>query len=396
MPPPSPGPDGPAADTARTAPRRLPVVPLPQPGESLFSWTDHLAAHYEVDRTPIMEWLGLKPATAHAARLARHTAELPLASAVPLHAATGLDPTLLRDMTLFGIVKESTGRLHRHPDFPWAPEETWAFCPQCLRPPARWPLWWYQSWAVICPKHQCYTASFCPNCGSPFSPSILRGDAPGRCPGFLPRAEDPVRLPPPARRRTKRRRCGRPLWEIETLPVTDPTVHSVHNRLLRLDTKEPASSKDLQQWYDDLRILRLLLEDPGPLRVQIFTSTDTALQERFTAEEEPLGWSDADSVISWRRSDSGFLHPMRRTSPNVSTWQRDPVTAAAKLSVIGSVLDSQDAAAAIRHVFSVPRPAALRDFDNQLPSYMHRASPALRKLLERALEPQALAQLPEP
>ncbi|MFJ8097549.1 TniQ family protein [Streptomyces griseofuscus] len=96
--PPSPTQGGPAADAARTLPRRLPVVPLPQSGESLFSWIDHLAAHYDVDRTRIMKWLGLNPATAHAAHLARHTAELPLASAVPLHAATGLAPKQLRDM----------------------------------------------------------------------------------------------------------------------------------------------------------------------------------------------------------------------------------------------------------------------------------------------------------
>ncbi|MCX5559511.1 TniQ family protein [Streptomyces sp. NBC_00038] len=393
--PPPPAPDRPTADSARTTSRRLPVVPLPQHGESLFSWIDHLATHYEVDRTQIMDRLGLKPATAHAARLARHTAELPLASAVPLHTATGVDPKQLRDMTLFGIVRTSTGRLDRHPEFRWAPEETWAFCPHCLRPPARWPLWWYQSWAVMCPKHRCYTASFCPDCGSPFSPSALRGDAPGRCPGFMPRADDPVTRPPHTKRRTKRQRCGRPLWEIDTPPATDPAAYAVFHSLLEFHDEE-TPSPDLQQWYDDLRTLRILLKDPHALRVQAFTSTDLALQERFTADEGPSRWGEPAPVISWRRSDSGFLFPMRRTSPNTWTGQRDPVSAAAKLTVIAAVLDSQDPAASARDVFTVRHPAGLRDFDDQLPSYMNRASPALRELLSQALDAQALARLPAP
>ncbi|MFI7239706.1 hypothetical protein [Streptomyces cyaneofuscatus] len=52
-------------------PRRLPAVPLPQPGESLFSWVDHVAAGYEVDRTQIMHALGLEPKKKHAANLAQ-------------------------------------------------------------------------------------------------------------------------------------------------------------------------------------------------------------------------------------------------------------------------------------------------------------------------------------
>lgn len=184
MPQPHPtGEDGP--QPTRTTPRRLPVVPLPQPGESLFSWVDHLATAYEADRTQTMARLGLEPSTAHAARLARCTAELPLASALPLLAATGLDPQQLRATTLFGIVKRSEGRVPRHPDFRWAPEETWAFCPQCLKPPGRWPLWWYHSWAVMCPTHDCYTVSYCPDCGSPFSPPSCavtpRAHAPDSC-----------------------------------------------------------------------------------------------------------------------------------------------------------------------------------------------------------------------
>lgn len=127
-------------DEAGTAPagpplRRLPAVPVPLSGESLFSWVDHLAFTYEVDRTQIMTRIGLEPKSAHAFRLARHTAELTVPAAMSLHTGTGLSPEAMHDMTLFGIVKKSEGRLRRHPEYDWAPEETWSFCPPCLEPP---------------------------------------------------------------------------------------------------------------------------------------------------------------------------------------------------------------------------------------------------------------------
>jgi hypothetical protein len=85
--------------------------------------------------------------------------------------------------------------------------------------------------------------------------------------------------------------------------------------------------------------------------------------------------------------------PWRRTSPSGSRQQRDPVTAAAKLTVISEVLDSPDPADAARRVFPAPHPATLRDFSHSLPPYMHRASPHLHELLSQALDGQAFAEL---
>ncbi|MFD4763265.1 TniQ family protein [Streptomyces sp. NPDC058439] len=375
-------------------------MPVPLSGESLFSWVDHLAFSYEVDRTQIMNRLGLEPKTAHAFRLARHTAELTFSAAMSLHTGTGLSAEALRDMTLFGFVKESEGRLRRHPEYDWAPEETWSFCPPCLEPPARWPLRWYQSWAVMCPDHGRYMASHCPGCGSPFSPSILRSAAPGRCPGFLDRDDEPSRIPSNAKRRSKRKRCGRPLWEMDTPLVTDPVVQRTHQRLTRLIAPGSPTDED-EQWYTDLRALRTLLEDPNALRVRAFTSPDPALQERFTTAEEdipPQEWGETGPVITWQPSGSGFLSPMRRTTsdPRVGiVWegQRDPVPQAAKLHVIGTVLESQDVAAAVQEVFSVVSQARRRDFGDWVPLYLGKASPQLHELIERALAPDALARL---
>lgn len=368
-------------------PRRLPIVPVPLTGESLFSWVDHLAAVYEVDRTEIMHRLGLEPKTAHASRLARHTAELPLASAELLHAATGLAPRTIRAMTLLGIVEERESRPYRLSELPEAPEETWAFCPRCVEPPTRWPLWWYRSWAVMCPEHDCYTVSFCPDCGSPFAPSILRGDAPGRCPGFIPLTDEQYRAS--GKRRPKRKRCGRPLWEISTPPVTDPLVRDTHQRLVRIAVKGPSSTD--RQWYDDLRTLRILLNEPNPLRVQAFTSPDPALRERHTTRGRGSMWDDADTnLVAWRATDAGLLYPWRRTSPGTYGMERDPVTTAAVLRVIAAVLASDDIAAAARNAFTVLHPASLRDFDGNAPSYLFRASDQLRALMSQALAPDVL------
>ncbi|MFJ6392842.1 hypothetical protein ACIQJT_35175 [Streptomyces sp. NPDC091972] len=104
-------------------------------------------------------------------------------------------------------------------------------------------------------------------------------------------------------------------------------------------------------------------------------------------------FDDTDRNVGWQRSDCGFLYPWRRTSPSSSRQQRDPVTAAAKLTVISEILDSPDPADAARRVFRAPHPATLRDFDPGLPPYMHRASPHLHELLSQALDGQAFAEL---
>ncbi|GHE08754.1 TniQ family protein [Streptomyces alanosinicus] len=376
--------------------RRLPVAPVPLPGESLFSWVDHLAAVYEVDRTEIMQWLGLDPRAAHASRLARHTAELRLDAARSLHIATGLEPEAIHAMTLLGVVEVRRSRPYRLSDAPEAPEETWAFCPRCVEPPVRWPLWWYRWWAVMCPEHNCYTVSFCPDCGSPFSPAILRGDAPGHCPGFTSLADEQHRAP--GRRRPKRKRCGRPLWEILTPTVADPMVRDTHQRLVRMAGEEPSSLD--RQWYDDLRTLRILLNEPNPLYVQTFTGPDPALRERYTTQERGSMWDDTDTnPVVLRATGTGFLHPWRRTSPSTYGKERDPVTTGAELSVIASVLASDDMAAAAREAFRVLRPASLRDFDNDLPPYLYRASSQLHALISQAQTSDVLNRLhasPEP
>lgn len=185
--------------------------------------------------------------------------------------------------------------------------------------------------------------------------------------------------------------------------VTDPVVQRTHQRLTRLIAPGSPTNED-EQWYTDVRALRTLLEDPNALRVQAFTSPDLALQKRFiTAEEDipPQEWGETGPVINWQPSRSGFVSPMRRmtSDPRVGiVWegQRDPVTQAAKLHVIGTVLESQDVAAAVQEVFSVVSQARLRDFGERVPPCLGKASSQLHELIELALAPDALARLYRP
>lgn len=382
----------PPASTA-AIPRRLPAIPLPHPGESLFSWVDHIAASYEVDRTQIMRALGLEPKKRHAANLAQYTAELPPEMARLVHAVTGLSLSELRDMTISGFSGSGGFRRKPYRETPWAPAESWAFCPQCLKPPVRWPLWWYQPWAVMCPVHDCYTASFCSDCGSPFSPSFLRGDTAGRCPGFLAPSDEQIARS--SQRRPKRKRCGHPLWEIETPPVADPVVRDVHQMLIRhLAAIRSGQPDAAQQWYDDFRTLRILLKDPEPLHVRVFTSPDPALQARYTDQIADDSWAAfTEEEVQWQPSESGFLHPWRDMAFGTRNWERDPVTTAAEFSVIGRILNSGDMAAAIQDAFDVPHRADLRSFGDSLPSYLSRTSPQLHGLLRQSLDADALDQI---
>ncbi|MGW0316076.1 hypothetical protein [Streptomyces flavidovirens] len=117
-----------------------------------------------------------------------------------------------------------------------------------------------------------------------------------------------------------------------------------------------------QQWFDDFRTLRILLSDPKPLHVQAFTSPDPALKERYTDQPADDGWGIDGDVIQWQPSESGFLHPWRHSPFGSRSKERDPVTAAAELSVIGRILSSDDMVTTAQETFDVPHRADLRPF----------------------------------
>ncbi|MET7489380.1 TniQ family protein [Streptomyces sp. NPDC005538] len=86
-----------AAEQSPTPPR-LPVVPVPVPGESLASWVGRIAEQEEISRHQAMEVLGLEPGAFASERLRELAAELPELTIERLQAATGITADEARAM----------------------------------------------------------------------------------------------------------------------------------------------------------------------------------------------------------------------------------------------------------------------------------------------------------
>lgn len=153
-------------------PRRISSVPVPLPGESLFSWVVAVADKFEITVLRAMDALGLKAA---ARTLSTLMIDLPDPVVANLIAATGLDLRSLRAMTLFDPGRLIAGEFDETTSYRahllWAREAQVSyghsnFCPQCLVENGhRWLLQWRLPWHFICGKHGTFLVSRCPRCG---------------------------------------------------------------------------------------------------------------------------------------------------------------------------------------------------------------------------------------
>ncbi|MFE9682666.1 TniQ family protein [Streptomyces sp. NPDC006285] len=355
-------------------PRRLPVVPLPLAGESFFSWVDHLAHTYEVHRGPMMHALGLvQTAPQWAARdLIRYTMQLPAQASRVVESATGLTARELALMTLEDIGPPYTGISASR-----MPKETWAFCPKCLAPGGRWPLWWYEPWAVACPVHRCYLVSFCPHCDTPFTPerTSSRWGSALRCRGF--RDPYPHLLPPG----TRREHCGITLSEIDTTPVSDPVVLDAVNHLRHGLTSRARP----RAWLSTYHVLNALFDRPV-FEVRSFNSPDPVLQRRYSPQRATAPGYTVDS--------SGFLEPGRTLSDGTHLTYRDPITRACRLSVLGRILGSRDMSATAQKLLEIRRRVRMRHYLTAYRSPDPRAASArLHRFLDDVFGPGEFATL---
>ena len=156
--------------------RRLPVVVVPDPGESLGSWVDRVAARAEVPPGQAAVALGLEIRGRGSGVLpVLYGITLTAASRAGLAASTGLDPVRCEAMTLSvfdGAALDFTGldpsdersvqRLARRE---WALLRASRACPTCLAETGGvWPLWWRLGVAAVCPRHRVLLVDFCPAC----------------------------------------------------------------------------------------------------------------------------------------------------------------------------------------------------------------------------------------
>ncbi len=376
----------------RTAmPRRLPAVPLPLVGESLFSWVDHLTFAYDIDRTTMMQLLGLEPRKTHAFKLAQCTTFLTLPEVESLIRATGLWPGAVASLTKHGVARSRVGSGQQR-----ALRETAAFCPTCLKDPARWPLAWYEWWAVLCPVHACYLVSYCPHCLGRFDPSESRSNATGRCPKFAGGRYEGE--PGPGGRRKKRGRCGQPLWEAPTQPVTDPQLQEIHGKLQAAHARDTNDGRrQSSQWFDDFMAVYRLASNYSTVRAS--DSPDPVLQSRFGDKMPTTVVDDGDSIY-WHKDQTGLLSPMRRTSLG-GYGLDDPVNIAAKVRTAGQILHSEDPAATARGLldlrgyhglFSGGRP---QDWEARVERRLLAASPRLDGFIQLWLDKAEFARLRE-
>ncbi|WP_405842596.1 TniQ family protein [Streptomyces sp. NBC_01518] len=350
-------------------PRRLPAVPQPAAVESFFSWVDHLAHFYEVDRVSMMRALGLaqRSRPTPSRELIRYTMRMSEDAGRAVKAATGLTGGDLFFMTLpyldmcHGFGRHSFRR----------PKQTWAFCPQCLAPEGRWPLWWYEEWAAACPVQRCYLVSFCPHCNNPFTPertASLRSEA-GRCWGFG--GASASGRPPGA----VRRHCGTRLWEIDTEPVRDPAVLHAVERLR--DSVTPPALQPLGSCLGTYRVLDTLL-DWQAVRVRSFHSPDPLLQHRFASQQ----------IAARDRGDdfSGFLGPRDMTADGIDDPLRNPIFRACRLSVIGRILTSDNMSATAHDLLEIVH--STKANVSSIPQYqgVQPASPGLNGFLRAVFD----------
>ncbi|MER6353674.1 TniQ family protein [Streptomyces sp. NPDC001634] len=177
--------------------RRLPVVPLPLPRESLLSWLGHLSAVYEVSRTSMATACGLLRPGDNAARIADSGPTslvygLGDEAVLRVEQATGLSGDELQAMTWmrflgtavkFDLVKTAPRNLFRVMKASWIDPREFKFCPSCVEEnDGRWPLEWCTPWMFACLRHRCYLLAACPECHTPLPGAHVNLDQ-GSCHG---------------------------------------------------------------------------------------------------------------------------------------------------------------------------------------------------------------------
>jgi hypothetical protein len=207
-------------------PRRMALVVVPLPGESLMSWLAAVAADHGISRTRAAQITGfLTEDETHVNLYLQDRGALfgPNENLlVRVRAATDLEAAQAADMTFHrfrgtalpptgeGFV-EFTGRgLVRGA---WIDPLRLALCPACLgEGGGRWPLAWSLPWVVACMRHRCYLLDACPGCGRRFTVTST-DPATGTC-----------------------RRCGAVLHDLPAHPLRDEAMADLQRLLLeRLD-----------------------------------------------------------------------------------------------------------------------------------------------------------------
>jgi len=261
--------------------RRLPVVPMPVPGEAFASWVDRTAFTLDVPPGVAARALGLEFRTrSNGARPLFFGLTLTPASLTGLQTTTGLPADVLRKMHFArydGTVLDLSGLDFADPTtvprllrYQWLLASGSRACPHCLSHSTAWPLWWRLGIAAACPIHRCLLIDTCPACGI----TLRRGSGYKNARGLLVRPQaalEPLECgnrPPNAAASGQPQVCRHRITDIPTAPVPDMLI-DVQQRALSIAeggtallAGEPVSGAD---WFAALRFLsaaaRLVVSD---------------------------------------------------------------------------------------------------------------------------------------
>lgn len=156
-----------------TETRRLPLALAIMKGESLPSYLDRLADHFDVPLGLLYRSVGLAPSLSGPIRRITGLA-LPDSMGASLICATSLDHASLRDALLASYAgtafRQAPGRGSGDAIDGWVHLVGSSCCPSCLASSADgthgvWKLSWKLPWLFVCTRHSRLLVSSCPSCG---------------------------------------------------------------------------------------------------------------------------------------------------------------------------------------------------------------------------------------
>ncbi|MEU1513171.1 TniQ family protein [Streptomyces sp. NPDC005811] len=321
--------------------RRLPVVPLPLPRESLLSWLGHLSAVYEVSRTSMATACGLLRPGDNVARIADSGPTslvygLGDEDILRVEQATGLSGDELQAMTWmrflgtivkFDLVKSGPRNLFRTMKASWIDPRELKFCPSCIEESdGRWPLEWCTPWMFACLKHRCYLMAACPECHTPL-PGARVNLGQGSCQGS-----------------EKHRLTDVLLWQCDA-EYKKWKAPELHDKMLA----------DLQKFLEE----RLAWARPEAVQLRGVFADLAAMADFAFHVARPENVEGADPVVA-----DGFTDFCTPTNPGVNPTRiagPKPMAQTAALRIAAQILFSGDPWSAAREIVDfAARPLPVR------------------------------------
>lgn len=330
--------------------RPLPVALPPQPGETLRSWMDRLAADLQVPLGLVLARVGIKPEDSHDHVPAGYGFALTSSAAASVAYATGQPPEAVAATLLSawdGIAADLSVVDPSRPDtFRAAAAREWVYatgshcCPACLSASGGvWRLSWRLPWSFACTRHAALLVDTCPGCGQ--RPQDARRDGRGG-PAFSSHIPVPGTCDNPAPAGMGRlgragQPCGSDLGAADAAWLDAPAVVSAQERLdavLALGRADiTGTSLTAASYLSDLRALVTVLLSHGDADdlQALLGSRPTRRTPAWAPETLAHAWqvhADARQERADRRASLQAVGVDARRGPRARLFEAAPESAA--------------------------------------------------------------------